>query len=97
MRSRNRRQASDVYKSRVQKKSHYAPHGSDYYRSSPREVLLVRERPGEGCRHLLTIDHLRVFLSLFPNWDEISAGLDRLGVPLEPFTDENPFLRHCRR
>ena len=129
-----RRQTPAVHNGRVQNKNNHVPHGSDYCRTTQREVLLVRERPGEGYRHLITVEDLRVFLSLIPNWDEISAGLDavvltegewgldgwhrsgivavcawerelwtetteehvaehqgildRLGVPLEPFTDD---------
>lgn len=71
-----RRQTPDVQNGQVQKKSNHAPHRSDYYRATQREVLLVRERPGAGYRHLLTVQDLRVFLRLLPNWDEISAGLD---------------------
>ncbi|MES2458989.1 MAG: hypothetical protein V4671_00290 [Armatimonadota bacterium] len=76
MRSITRRQTPDVRNGRVQKKNNHAPHLGDYYRTTQKEVLLVRERPGEGYRHLLTVEDLRVFLTLIPNWDEISVGLD---------------------
>jgi hypothetical protein len=72
----NRRQTPDVQRGRVQKKNNHAPHLNDYYRLTQREVLLIRERPGEGYRHLLTVEDLRVFLGLLPNWAEISVGLD---------------------
>jgi hypothetical protein len=76
MRQCNRRQSPEVRRGKVQKKNNHAPHLSDYYLVMQHEVLLVRERPGEGYRHLITVDDLRVFLSLIPNWDRIAIGLD---------------------
>ncbi len=71
-----RRQTPDVRNGQVQKKNNHAPHLSDYYQTIQRDILLVRERPGAGYRHLLTIDDLRVFLALLPNWKDIAVGLD---------------------
>ena len=36
---------------------------------------LVRQRPGQGHRHLLTKRQLYQFIDLLPDWEELSLGL----------------------
>jgi len=76
MRRFHPRQSPDVRKGRVQKKNGHLPHQQDYYLWQQREVMIDRQRPGDGYRHLLTVADLRRFLALLPNWPEISVGLN---------------------
>ena len=52
----------------------------DYYALRQDEIRLDRRHPGPGYRHLLTVQHLRAFLGLLPDWEEVAIGLDAIVV-----------------
>ncbi|UCE60992.1 MAG: hypothetical protein JSU63_04420 [Phycisphaerales bacterium] len=61
----------------VQRKNRHAP-TPDYY-NTPQEIpVLDRERPGKDHRHLIRKKHLIDFISILPDWDELSVGLDAI-------------------
>jgi hypothetical protein len=37
---------------------------------------VVRQRPGQGHRHLITKQQLYQFIDILPDWDELSRGLN---------------------
>jgi hypothetical protein len=46
-----------------------------YPRPTEGRIAIDRERPGEGYRHLLLRRDIERFLTLLPDWDELSLGL----------------------
>ena len=42
------------------------------------ETVVDRLRPGDGCKHYLTIADVRKFIGILPAWDELSLGLDAI-------------------
>ncbi len=41
-------------------------------------VVFERHRPGRGYRHILSKPDVERFITLLPDWDELSAGLDAI-------------------
>lgn len=41
-------------------------------------TVIDRERPGEGHKHYLSISEVRQFISILPDWNELSVGLDAI-------------------
>jgi hypothetical protein len=69
-----RRSTPAVRSGRVQRKNNHAltPHFGPFALDAP---SVVRERPGDGYRHLLTVRDVDRFLELLPDWPELSKGL----------------------
>jgi hypothetical protein len=85
MRPLCRRSTPAVKHGSVQKKNNWLRDGGDYYRRQQSEVVIDRQRPGEGYRHVLTVDDVRRFVDLLPNWNELSADLHAIVLaPGEP-------------
>lgn len=63
----HRKSAPGVCNGRVQKKNNHLAHPSDFYRVAQNEIRIVRERPGEGYRHILTVGDVIRFLELLPS------------------------------
>jgi hypothetical protein len=59
---------------RVQRKNRRA-HVPRYDPAPQGGPIIYRERPGEGCRHLLLKRDMERFLEILPDWDELSRGL----------------------
>jgi hypothetical protein len=49
-----------------------------YHRPPGGDVVIYRERPGEGYRHVLLKRDIEKFVGLLPNWDELSVGLQAI-------------------
>lgn len=81
----NRRSAMRVRNGRVLKKNNWRLDPGDYRAVPQSEIRLVRKRPREGTRHLITIAQLRRFIELLPEWDEVAIGLD--AIVLDAATD----------
>ena len=81
----NRRSAMRVRNGRVLKKNNWRLDPGDYRAVPQDEIRLVRERPREGTRHLITIAQLRRFIELLPEWDQVAIGLD--AILLDSATD----------
>ena len=75
MRSQPRRNALRTRDGRVQKKNNWGANRDDYFAWRRAEIRLVRERPGSGYRHVLTVAQVREFIELLPDWDEAAIGL----------------------
>jgi hypothetical protein len=81
----NRRTAMRVRDGRVLKKNNWRLDPGNYRAVPQSQIRLVRERPREGTRHLITIAQLRQFIELLPEWDEVAIGLD--AIILDAATD----------
>jgi hypothetical protein len=77
MRRGNRRTATKVRSGRVQK-NNWTPDRHDFHALAQDEIRLVRNDPGVGHRHVLSIPQLRRFIGLLPDWDEVAIGLDAI-------------------
>ena len=70
--SYNRKTAPRVANGRVLRKNNHET-------SKPFDLPLVtRQRPGRGFRHVLTQRDVYTFLSIVPNWTELSRGLSAI-------------------
>ena len=81
----NRRQAPGVKNGRVQKKNNWDV-SPDYYSHELRELVIDRQRPGAGYRHVLMQRDVERFIAILPDWAEMSRGLD--AIVLAPGEDE---------
>ncbi len=71
----NRKTTPKVKGGQVCKKNNWKD--TPNYWNTPQEIpQLDRERPGRGYRHLLKQNDLLYFISILPDWDELSKGLD---------------------
>jgi hypothetical protein len=79
-----RKSAPKVRDGSVQHKNNWTP-TPRYDRPAGSGVVIYRERPGEGYRHVLLKRDIELFLTLLPDWDELSRGLDAIVLaPGEP-------------
>jgi hypothetical protein len=67
----NRRTATKVKDGRVQRKNRHHPTGALGY-------VISRESPGRGFRHVLSKRDLENFIELIPDWNRLSARLERI-------------------
>ena len=65
---------------RVAQKNNWVPDHLDYYARPQSEILIERVHPGPGYRHVVTVRHLREFLELLPDWDELAVGLRAISI-----------------
>lgn len=77
MRSNQRKSAPEVTDGRVQKKNNWAL-TPNYYSHTQPTVLIDRKRPGKGFRHLLKQKDIVDFISILPDWQYLSQGLDAI-------------------
>ena len=71
---RPRKSAPKVRRGSVQHKNNWTE-TAQYHRPAGSGVVIRRERPGENFRHLLLRRDIEQFLTLLPDWDELSQGL----------------------
>ncbi|MBI3849266.1 MAG: hypothetical protein HY298_03090 [Verrucomicrobia bacterium] len=69
-----RKTTPKVRDGRVQKKNRTQLSG-DYYLGNLTEFVVDRQRPGEGYRHVLMKRDVEAFISILPDWNELSVGL----------------------
>jgi hypothetical protein len=69
--SYNRRTATKVRDGRVQKKNRHIP-------TCRLGLVLDRESPGKGYRHLVTKRDVQQFIDIIPDWDRLSQNLERI-------------------
>jgi hypothetical protein len=69
-----RKTAPKVHDGRVQHKNNWV-RTRRYHRPAGSDVVIYRERPGEGYRHVLLQRDVVRFLALLPQREEISVGL----------------------
>jgi hypothetical protein len=70
----NRRTAPGVVNGTVQRKNRTALSPSPFV-TPPDIPAILRERPGEGHRHLLKKRDIVNFVSILPDWEELSRGI----------------------
>ncbi len=74
MKFARRKSAPRVVDGKVQRKNRAAE--SPSYYNTPQDIpVLDRRRPGPGYRHLIRKKHLVGFISILPDWAELSQGL----------------------
>lgn len=80
----SRKSAMRVVDGQVRRKNNWDADAGDYYARTQAEIRLDRRDPGPGRRHVLTIAHVRAFIDLLPDWDEIAVGLDAIVLEHAP-------------
>lgn len=88
--SPNRKSTPKVKDGKVQKKN-FQGTTNNYYDHVQPELVIDRQRPGPGARHILTVEDIRSFIRIIPDWGKLSKGLD--AIILTPF-DEDCFGRY---
>lgn len=72
-----RKTAPKVKGGSVQKKNRHRLTPT-YWNTRQAILVIDRERPGRGYRHLLRKDDVVRFIELLPEWDELSEGLNAI-------------------
>jgi hypothetical protein len=86
----NRKTTPKVVNGRVQKKNSTRC-SPDYYFDPQPEIVIDRRKPGPGARHLLSVEDIRRYIGLIPEWGRLSEGLN--AIVLTPY-DDNSFGRY---
>ncbi len=74
----NRKSTPQVVHGKVRKKNNWDL-SEDYYDAPrPKEVVIDRQRPGPGYRHILTRQDIHTFLGLLPDWNKLAVGLNAI-------------------
>ena len=77
MRQINRKATPKVVGGRVQKKNN--PEWTANYYDTPQSSLVIdRQRPGKGYRHILMQRDIERFIGLLPDWAELSRELNAI-------------------
>jgi len=74
MRHINRKATPKVVDGQVQKKNN-PEWTANYYDTPPPALVIDRQRPGKGYRHVLMQRDIEKFIGLLPEWAELSRGL----------------------
>ena len=77
MRQNQRKSTPKVKKGKVQKKNNHQETPT-YWNTEQREVVIDKEKPGDGFRHYITKQDVLDFIELIPNWTKLSEGLDAI-------------------
>ena len=77
MRSVNHKTSPKVIDGLVQKKNNWSA-TADYYNTEQTLPVIDRQRPGKGYRHLLKQKDIYDFISILPDWNELSIGLNAI-------------------
>lgn len=75
MRSYPRKTTPKVKGGKVQRKNRWAE-TPNYYNTPQRVPAIDREKPGKGYRHVLKKRDVVDFISILPDWEELSKGLN---------------------
>lgn len=73
----NRKSTPQVVGGRVQKKNN-PEWTANYYTLAPPSLVIDRQRPGKGYKHLLLQRDVETFIRLLPDWAELSRGLNAI-------------------
>ena len=77
MRQINRNSTPKVTDGKVQKKNN-PEWTASYYDTPPPTLVIDRQRPGKGYRHVLMQRDIETFIGLLPEWAELSRGLNAI-------------------
>ncbi|MGI4792034.1 MAG: hypothetical protein ACRYFS_24695 [Janthinobacterium lividum] len=75
----NRKSTPHVVDGRVQKKNN-PEWTADYYNTPSPSLIIDRQRPGPGYRHVLMQRDIEAFIKLLPDWVELSRGLNAIAL-----------------
>ncbi len=73
----NRKSTPRVIGGQVQKKNN-PEWTANYYTLAPSSLVIDRQRPGKGYRHVLLQRDVEAFIRLLPDWAELSRGLNAI-------------------
>ena len=73
----NRKSTPGVTGGRVQKKNN-PEWTANYYTTAPPSLVIDRQRPGQGYRHVLMQRDIEKFIRLLPDWTGLSRGLNAI-------------------
>ena len=73
----NRKSTPHVVGGKVQKKNN-PEWTANYYTTAPAALVIDRQRPGPGYRHVLMQRDVKRFIRLLPDWAELSRGLNAI-------------------
>ncbi len=89
MRGYTRKTTPKVQSGRVHKKNNWAEAGN-YYNTPQPFPAIYRKRPGRGFRHVLRQEDIETFVTLLPDWTELSRGLDAIVLaPGDSMSNDN--------
>ena len=83
MRGNQRKSTPQVIRGEVCKKNNWSPSENRYDAPRSREIVVDRERPGEGYRHVLTKKDVQDFIALLPDWDNLAVGMNAIVLAKE--------------
>ncbi|MEW6303558.1 MAG: hypothetical protein AB1705_08815 [Verrucomicrobiota bacterium] len=82
-----RKTTPKVRDGRVQRKDR-ASLSPDYFVGNNAELVIDRQKPGEGFKHFLKQNDIKDFIALLPDWPELSRGLHAIVLaPGDPGVD----------
>ncbi|MHB0975848.1 MAG: hypothetical protein ACYC1U_01500 [Candidatus Aquicultorales bacterium] len=73
----NRKTAPGVKNGRVQKKHNHSL-TPNYWNTDLRDIVVDKEKPGPGYKHMISRKDILAFIELLPEWDELSQGLNAI-------------------
>ncbi|MCI0513877.1 hypothetical protein L0128_11745 [candidate division KSB1 bacterium] len=73
----NRKVTPKVKNGKVQKKNRHTPTPS-YWNTRMREIIIDKQRPGVGCKHVVRKKDILAFIELLPEWDELSKDINAI-------------------
>jgi hypothetical protein len=76
--SSNRKTTPRVKDGVVQKKQNWAPSEDYFYAPNRSEIVIDRQRPGVGYRHVLKTSDIYTFLDILPDWENLAIGLNAI-------------------
>ena len=77
MRHLNRKTAPKVVGGKTQRKNRWAE-TPNYYNTPEASLVISRNRPGPGCRHVLLKRDVERFIEILPDWNELAKGLNAI-------------------
>ena len=79
-----RKTTPKVRDGRVHKKNRHARTPS-YWNTPQRVPVVDKERPGKGYRHVLRKQDIHDFISIVPDWEQLSKGLNAVVLASDDF------------
>jgi hypothetical protein len=73
-----RKSTPKVTDGKVRKKNNWGLSPDYYYAPDSRTVLIDRQRPGIGYKHVLRTTDIHRFLGLLPDWNNLAVGLNAI-------------------
>jgi len=81
MKRLNRKTTPKVVGGQAQKKNNHKE-TENYWNTYQKDVIIDATKPGKGYKHFLKKRDILKFISILPNWGEVSQGLDAIVLEL---------------